>query len=30
VVEHIVGDIEAFAAGAEAADDQTLLVIAID
>jgi CheY-like chemotaxis protein len=30
VVEHIVGDIEAFAAGAEPADDQTLLVIAID
>ena len=30
VVEHIVRDIEAFAAGAEAADDQTLLVIAID
>ena len=30
VVEQVVGEVEAFARGAEAADDQTLLVIAID
>ena len=30
VVEQVVGEVEAFARGAEAADDQTLLVIAIE